>query len=141
MKLVSFHLPSDHWASVKALRLTVFVDEMDVPPELEIDEDDQLALHLAFIEKGEALATLRILENEQSAKIGRVAVAQSYRRQGVGTALMQEAITYCQTHNMPTISLGAQTYITNFYASFGFQKRGETFLDAGIPHIEMTLHA
>lgn len=140
MKLVSFHLPSEYWAGVKALRLAVFVDEMHVPLELEIDAHDQSALHLAFIEKDETLASLRILEKEQSAKIGRVAVAKSHRRQGLGTKLMQEAINYCQKNKLQSISLGAQTYITDFYAALGFQERGDVFLDAGIPHIEMIKH-
>lgn len=140
MQLRTFHLPSDHWEGVKALRLAVFVDEMDVPPELEIDEDDQLALHFAFLEGDETVATLRILEAKSSAKIGRVAVAKAYRRKGLGTKLMQEAIKYCQTRQQTCISLGAQTYITDFYTALGFQEQGDVFLDAGIPHITMTLH-
>lgn len=140
MQLRTFHLPSDDWEGVKALRLAVFVDEMDVPPELEIDEDDQLALHFAFLESDETVATLRILEADSSAKIGRVAVAKAYRRQGLGTKLMQEAIKHCQTQQQTRISLGALTYITDFYRALGFQEQGDEFLDAGIPHITMTLH-
>lgn len=139
MELVSFYLPSDYWEDVKELRLRVFVDEMDVPSELEIDEGDQLALHFAFIENGRPLATLRILEEKQKAKIGRVAVAHSHRRQGIGTKLVQEAINYCQKHKIQSISLGAQTYITDFYVAMGFHQQGDIFLDAGIPHVEMIL--
>lgn len=140
MELVTFHLPSSYWESVKALRWAVFVDEMNVPSELEIDKDDQFARHFAFIDKGEVVATLRILKQDQTLKIGRVAVAKSRRRQGLGTKLMHEAIQYAMVNQYRTITLAAQTYITRFYSVLGFQEQGGIFMDAGIPHIKMILH-
>lgn len=140
MTLVSFHLPSDYWRRVKALRLAVFVDEMGVPLELEIDEHDQAALHFAYLEGQEIVATLRILDNRYVAKIGRVAVAKSHRRRGMGTQLMQQAIKHCQQQSYQSIRLNAQIYITDFYAALGFQAQGDSFLDAGIPHSPMILY-
>jgi predicted GNAT family N-acyltransferase len=35
--------------------------------------------------------------------------------------------------------VNAQTYAVNFYMRFGFQSKGNEFLDAGIPHVQMIL--
>ena len=34
---------------------------------------------------------------------------------------------------------GAQRYVERFYADLGFAPAGETYLEDGIPHVEMTL--
>jgi ElaA protein len=36
--------------------------------------------------------------------------------------------------------LHAQDYITSLYAKFGFERRGELFHEAGIPHVLMVRH-
>ena len=38
-----------------------------------------------------------------------------------------------------SVRLHAQTRATAFYARHGFQAHGEEFMDAGIPHVEMSL--
>jgi ElaA protein len=38
------------------------------------------------------------------------------------------------------IRIGAQVYLTAFYASLGFVATGEPYLQDGIPHIEMILN-
>ena len=72
--------------------------------------------------------------------IGRVLVAQSQRSSGLGKELVSHAIACCRTH-WPTrdIYIGAQTYLLNFYRSFGFECVGEEYLEDGIPHQDMIL--
>jgi predicted GNAT family N-acyltransferase len=40
---------------------------------------------------------------------------------------------------MPRALLHAQIQAAGFYRKFGFSERGGEFLEAGIPHVEMTL--
>ena len=35
------------------------------------------------------------------------------------------------------IKISAQTYLKNFYNSFGFYEKGNEYLEDGIPHIAM----
>ncbi len=144
-----FRRPSSWWQGVLALRMQVFVDELKVPVELEVDEYDQTALHLsAYIcaqtgtTKGgvacaRTLGTLRLQQQGDVVKLGRVAVHPDYRRQGMGSQMIQQAVRYCSPLSVTEIVLNAQTYITGFYRRQGFSERGEVFEDAGIPHIEM----
>ena len=56
------------------LRFEVFVDEQGVPPEIERDAYDEIALHLLATEGDRALGTARVLPNGEIGKIGRVCV-------------------------------------------------------------------
>ncbi len=146
-----FKQPSPLWEEVLSLRLSVFVEEMQVPVELEVDEFDKTAIHLCLEYKKKTIGTLRlvILDNPQNqnhskqgskqryANLGRVVVHSAYRRRGIGSHMMKLAIDYCKQGHCSKIILGSQIYITDFYQALGFMTQGEVFDDAGIPHISM----
>ena len=76
-----------------AIRQRVFVEEQNVPPELEHDEYDATAVHLlARDADGRAVGTARLLIDGAAAKIGRVAVVAEARGTGAGLALMRAAL-------------------------------------------------
>src|SRR5262245_25186923 len=91
---------SEHMLAVYALRHEVFVIEQNVPVELEIDEYDASATHLAAMANREIVGTLRIVALGQLAKIGRMAVSAGFRRKGIARQLMRvaEAIACNQGH-------------------------------------------
>jgi predicted GNAT family N-acyltransferase len=90
-------------AAMTAIRMTVFVAEQGVDPDVEMDEldDDPATLHVvALSSDGRALGTARLLaphHEVEPAHIGRVAVLSEARGLGVGallmTALETEALT------------------------------------------------
>jgi ElaA protein len=70
--------------------------------------------------------------------IGRVVTAPEVRRQGVGRALMLEAIAQLKRlYPGQGIRLSAQRYLEAFYRSLGFVAEGEPYEEDGIPHVEM----
>ena len=120
---------------LSAIRKTVFVEEQKVPEELEWDGEDQHASHVIAYWEGLPVGTARLLPSGQ---IGRMSVLQAYRRRGVGTALLEAAEQLARTQNLPGVFLHAQSYIAHFYQQQGYAPQGNEFMDAGIPHIEMT---
>ncbi|WP_069383481.1 GNAT family N-acetyltransferase [Halomonas caseinilytica] len=119
------------------IRRRVFIDEQDVPPEEEWDGRDAECRHfLALDDTGKALGTARLLPDGH---IGRVAVLQDARGLGIGLALMKAAIASAQRRGDTSVALAAQIQALPFYERLGFQAHGDTFLDAGIPHRNMTL--
>ena len=127
----------DAAALARPLREEVFVVEQRVPLELEWDEHDAGARHaIALAANGEAIGTARLLPE---GRIGRMAVRKSWRGRGVGAALMRALLDEALAAGMATITLHAQTHAAGFYRGFGFSARGGEFLEAGIPHLEMTL--
>lgn len=124
-------------SAVYALRREVFVIEQGVPEELEVDEDDKIAVHLAAISDGRVIGTLRILRNERTAKIGRMAVSAASRKEGIGRELMEFAAAVASRDGAEEIVLAAQFTAREFYRKLGYIEEGAVFDDAGILHVMM----
>lgn len=127
-------------AAALAIRFTVFVDEQNVPAELEADEYDADALHLLATDvlTGQTVGTARILDKGNGvAKIGRVAVLSEFRGRGVGKLLMEEALRLIRERGFAQIVLDAQMPVIPFYERLDFTAEGPIFDDAGIDHRRM----
>jgi predicted GNAT family N-acyltransferase len=118
------------------IRQQVFIEEQRVPIELEWDGLDEAATHLLATDVSGAIGCARILPSGQ---IGRMAVIREKRRQGIGRALLQQAITVCQSQGWQPIRLSAQEYAIPFYEQAGFRVCSEIYMDANIPHRDMVL--
>jgi predicted GNAT family N-acyltransferase len=117
------------------IRYAVFVDEQKVPTEIELDDWDALSLHaLALDAQGRVLGTGRLLPDGH---IGRMAVLQSARGQGVGTALLRALLQAARARGDREVVLSAQTHAMPFYEKAGFIAEGDEYDDAGIPHRQM----
>lgn len=123
-----------------AIRRKVFVEEQNVPEELELDEHDATAVHLlATADDGRPVGTARLLIDGDRAKIGRVAVLAETRGTGAGAALMRAALEELRGRGVREAKLGSQVHAIGFYERLGFQAHGPEYDDAGIPHRDMTL--
>jgi ElaA protein len=126
------------------LRSVVFVVEQNCPY-LDIDDKDEHALHVMGWAGDQLVACSRILPGGVSydeVSIGRVATAISHRRTGLGRELMRITLRY--THDVfgdEAVRIGAQAYLEQFYASFGFVRTSENYLEDDIPHLEMVREA
>ncbi|MBD0299355.1 MAG: GNAT family N-acetyltransferase [Nitrososphaera sp.] len=126
------------------LRSAVFVVEQNCVY-LDADDKDQNSYHLLGFADNKLVAYTRIVPAGvmyQEVSIGRVVTAPGVRRTGVGRQLMQQSIksVYNLFNNVP-IRIGAQLYLQEFYASFGFQQISDVYLEDGIEHIYMLLPA
>jgi predicted GNAT family N-acyltransferase len=120
---------------LRQIREAVFVVEQGVPVDLEWDGIDAECAHvLAKDSDGLAIGTGRLLPDGH---IGRMAVLQPWRHRGVGSALLCELMAIAKERGMREVVLNAQTQASAFYERHGFVAEGESFLDAGIPHLRM----
>lgn len=111
--------------------------EQNVAPELEWDGLDQDCEHvLVYDAQGTAIATGRL---QPDGKIGRMAVLKSYRRQGLGGAVLGALVEIARTHGLQQVYLHAQTHALEFYRRHDFVTSGTVFAEAGIPHQKMRL--
>ena len=118
------------------IRRKVFINEQNVPQEEEWDGLDTECLHFLAMLDGQPVGTARLLPD---AHIGRVAVLANARGTGIGVLLMQAAIEAARQAGHIQVALSAQVHALAFYERLGFVAHGEEFMDAGIPHREMTL--
>ena len=123
--------------AVLALRHEVFVVEQAVPAELERDEYDDSATHLVALRGDDVIGTLRIVVSGQTAKVGRMAVRASLRKQGVGSRLMDRAAAAASQMGAREIVLHAQLTAREFYRRLGYREEGGIFEEAGILHVAM----
>jgi predicted GNAT family N-acyltransferase len=126
---------SEAGGQLRAIRTTVFIDEQNVPVELEWDGLDVQCLHVvAESATGEAIGTGRLLPDGH---IGRMAVLKPWRGRGVGRALLLELLAAAGDGGFESVELNAQTRAIDFYARFGFRVMSGEFMDAGITHRTM----
>lgn len=124
------------------LRVAVFVVEQGAAyPELDGRDLEEETEHFwaSDEESGDVLATLRLLDDGDAARIGRVATATSARGAGLAAELMRRAVAR-STEKWPgrPIHLDAQAHLAAWYGRFGFDVSGPEFEEDGIPHVPMT---
>ena len=123
-----------HKENICAIRYEVFVEEQNVPEELEIDGLDNEARHvLAFVDEM-PIGTGRILDDGH---IGRIAVLEKHRGLGIGKLIMKELINCAQEMSLEKVWLSSQWHAHSFYLDLGFVCIGEIYKEAGIDHIKM----
>lgn len=121
------------------IRKEVFVEEQQVPPELEIDDLEDQTSHLVGYIDSVPAATARIYEKEPGTfKVQRVAVIKNARKTGTGKKLMNELETHLRSLDAKKMVLDSQDHAIMFYEKSGFLIEGDGFMDAGIPHHRMT---
>lgn len=131
------------WAQLgeaaRQVRTEVFVQEQQIPLELEWDEDDATALHaVASNRLGMPVATGRLLKHGPGvARIGRMAVSRVLRGSGLGRDILLALMNAARQRGDRRVVLHAQRSAEGFYRQLGFEGQGEPFEEAGIPHLEM----
>ncbi len=138
--MASFIVEQTDWvhdrSRLAAVRRTVFIEEQGVPEDLEWDEHDASSLHfLASTIDGAPIGCARLLTDGH---IGRMAVVQDWRGQGVGHALLAAVLNAARQRGLVAVALSAQVHAAGFYAAAGFAPEGEAYEEAGIPHVAMT---
>jgi YbgC/YbaW family acyl-CoA thioester hydrolase len=121
------------------LRHEVFVDEQKVPVALELDHEDDTALHAVALNRmGMPLATGRLIQHAPGvARIGRMAVKKQMRGSELGRRVLHALMDAAQNRGDTQVILHAQCSAEGFYKRSGFAPHGAVFEDAGMAHIEM----
>ena len=135
------------WDAARAIRERVFVKEQACPPEEEWDAWDEpeargtTCHHLLGTLDGRPVAVARwrpvAYEKAPAAKLERFAVVPEARGQGLGRDMIAATIRDAEAAGFETLILHAQAHLEKLYASFGFERVGDLFEEAGIPHVKM----
>ena len=134
-------LDLDTWYAISRLRNAVFVVEQDCVYQ-DLDGVDSRSKHVYLTDSEQHIAAYArivpkgLIYPEHS--IGRVLVDDQNRGRQLGRRLMKACMEVVEKE-LPgsPIRISAQVYLTVFYESLGFIKQGDSYLEDGIPHIEM----
>lgn len=129
----------DLYAVLRA-RAAVFIVEQNCPYQ-DIDAYDLDGMHLIAWHGEEIAAYLRVLgPNTKFAEpsIGRVLTTSAFRGTGLGHELLGRGIRHATLHFPGSaLRISAQAHLAAFYARAGFVCVSASYLEDGIPHIEM----
>jgi len=132
VEVIDFAIGRD---DLQAIREVVFVQEQQVPAEMERDALDPQCVHvIARTADGMAIGTGRLTPDH---RIGRMAVLRDWRGKGVGDAMLLALIEQARERGWREVALNAQASAITFYARHGFLPHGERFMEAGIEHLAM----
>jgi predicted GNAT family N-acyltransferase len=121
------------------IRKKVFMEEQQVTSQLEWDGMDEKAIHFLALKDEKAIGCARAFVIENYMQLGRMAVLEEYRGTGVGTAIIEKAITTAKLNQLSPIYISAQCHTIDFYKKFVFEVTSDIYLDAKIQHRDMKL--
>ncbi len=127
----------DNIEKLYKIRREVFIEEQNVPEELEIEGDDYKCTHIALEQNNIVIATARLIEKADGLYIGRVAVLKDYRGKHLGKKVMEVMHEYLLQQNVKEVYLNAQVQVIDFYKKLGYVEISELFEEAGIQHKKM----
>ncbi|MFC4076629.1 GNAT family N-acetyltransferase [Salinithrix halophila] len=125
---------SSELEEVFRIRTTVFVEEQGVPLEEEIDAFEKEAVHVLAFYHEQAVGTGRLRIVEDTAKLERICVLDSYRQYGLGRAIVHALEEIAKEKGLTKVKLHGQTHAERFYSQLGYQKASDVFMEEGIPH-------
>ena len=135
-----YRVQSGHWDKLeqeaKFIRKQVFIIEQNIPEEEEWDDQDMISDHFVVYDQDQPIATARLLQNNS---VGRVAVLNAYRGQGIGRMIILEIIRQAHQQDRTFLQLSSQVHAISFYEKLGFSIQGDAYDECGIPHIKMQL--
>ena len=137
-------LPIRDWYAASCARIDVFVMEQNCP----FQDNDGADFHswhlLGWIEADgvrELAAYCRLVDpgiKFAEPSIGRVVTPRAFRSKGYGRVLMAEALRrHEDLYPGHPNRIGAQQRLERFYQDFGYRTVSPTYMEDGIPHVEM----
>lgn len=122
------------------VRFNVFVDEQQVPAEIEIDDIDKIAEHIVVYVNNVPVGTGRVFSLNGQYMLGRIAVLKEYRKQHIGSLIVKALLNKAWEMGADEVHIHAQVSALKFYYSLGFIPYGEHFDEAGIEHVSMVAY-
>jgi ElaA protein len=123
--------------AVWRLRQDVFVVEQACPyPDLDGRDAEPGTRHVLLRDDDLLLGYARVLDDSEHWRIGRVVLDPAARGRGLADLVMKEALDIAKGRD---VVLDAQSPLTGWYATFGFEVDGPEFLEDGIAHLPMRL--
>ena len=133
-----------------SVRRKVFIEEQQVPAEIEMDANDKTATHILATAGDDntpvGAARIVYVDDGKVGKIGRVCVHSEHRGKGIGRQIVLFCVDQIRkevgVNNGGKAKLGSQVHALEFYKSMGFQLTDrEEYMDGGnIPHRDMVMH-
>lgn len=127
-------LSTGQFHDILRLRVDVFVVEQECAyHELDGRDTEPGTRHIWIEDDLGVRAYVRVLDEDDARRIGRVATRSDARSGGLAAALIHHVF---ESTDGPWV-LDAQSHLVGWYLDRGFEVEGEEFVEDGIPHVLM----
>ncbi len=112
----------------QAIRKQVFVEEQEIPLELDLDGYDDSAYHALAHDHGKTVGTARLVtDGKDGATMARIAVLPEYRCNGIAGRLIKAVEAKGRELNLKTIAIHPHEHLRDYYGAKGydFVEKGE----------------
>ncbi|MDZ7686426.1 MAG: GNAT family N-acetyltransferase [Gammaproteobacteria bacterium] len=124
----------EHGKIIRKIRESVLVRELGLDQSMVVDDTDPEVCHWhATAPDGQTIGAIRM---DLNGTIGRLAVLEEFRGQGVGQALLELAVGKARRFGFREVNCMALIALGDFYRNAGFEPRGEAFAEQGLEHRE-----
>ena len=128
-------LSSKEYQDALSVRTNVFVKEQQIPLEIEVDQNEEHAVHLVlYNDQEEPIAAGRYRVLDGLAKAERICVLSSQRGTGAGAKIMEALENHAAEQGLQHVKLSAQAHAVPFYEKIGYHAITEEYLEQNIPH-------
>ena len=130
---------SDLRAASSYIRMCVFVLEKKIVLADEFDQNDTSdTIYSVLFDGSRPVATARLLmEDTETARIGRVATIEAYRGKQLGSRVVRALEDLAKTQKFKQILIHAELSAAGFYENLDYHKKGEPYEEDGVPCITL----
>ena len=141
METVITDINSKYYKEAISIRTEVFFKDLQNSLELINDQNESKGYHFVVLKDKKVIGTGRLNLNSNLAIISQMAVHPKNQKQGIGSLVLNEMLTFIKTKNIKQIDLCARLTALKFYSQKGFKKFGKEFPSkkTGVMHQNMRL--
>ena len=125
-----------HWRETLPIRHQVLWP--DKPEAFCMLDGDEQAWHFGAMIDGHLVGVASVYVDGNSARLRKFATLAEYQRQGIGSALLNHALSFACLQGMSHFWCDARESALAFYARFGLCPEGERFYKAEVPYFRMS---
>jgi len=123
------------------IRKKVFIEEKNVPPEIENDKFDCICEeceHFIVYYGNSPVGTVRMrFIDENTVKLQRFCFIKEYRGLGLGSKTVDFIESRYKSLGKSKIVIEAKYSVSPFYEKCGYRKVSDIFLEVGVEHVNM----
>jgi GNAT superfamily N-acetyltransferase len=108
----------------------------DKPREFVKVPEDERGTHFGLYFNGTLVSVISLFAEDRSVRFRKFATLPAYQGKGLGSKLLQHALSYAQTHGCERMWCDAPDAL-GFYERFGFQKFSEPFFKEHIEYYKI----
>lgn len=109
----------------------------DKPLEFVKVPEDESGIHFGLYFNGALVSVISLFAEDTSIRFRKFATLPDFQGKGLGTKLLQHALTYAREHGYSRMWCDARTDALGFYERFGFKKFSEPFFKEHIEYYKI----